>query len=79
MGFHGDRRAAGQLIALARAAHARERASVGSAQATQGPAAGRGQGERGPPRAAQHQHQEQALTCVACVAWELSILTACNW
>lgn len=56
MGLHGDRRAAGQLVALARAAHGRKRAGVGSAQATQGPAAGRRQGERGLPRAAQHQH-----------------------
>ena len=75
---HGDRRAARQLIALARAAHGRKRAGVGSAQATQGPAAGRGQGERGLPGAAQHQHQEQALTCGACVTPELSILTACS-
>ena len=80
MGFHADCRAGGQLIALARAAHARKRASVGCAQATQGPAAERGQSQRAPPRAAQHQHQEQALTRVAWrSALVVLILTACNW
>ena len=78
MGFCGDSRAGTEFIALARAPHARERAGIGRAQATQGPTAGRGQGERGLPPAAQHQYQEQALTCVACVTPELSILTACN-
>ena len=78
MGCHRDRRAGSQFIALARAAHARKRAGIGSAQATQGPAALHGQGERGLPGAAQHQYQEQALTCVARSTPELSILTACN-